>query len=342
MKGFRFFFAPLFLILLISACKNSADKETEALNARADSLSIKLNSPELKAINKQLLEDPNNAELYNKRAQIYISIRQFNEASFDVKRAIQLDSTKAGYYITLVDVYYSLNNTRLAKEMLEHIEKRFPDNTEGLLKLAELYYLVRQYQKAIDYTNKALKIDPNLARAYFLKGSIYRETGDTTSALSSLETATEQDNKYEDAFFDIGVIYAAQKNPVALEYYENVIRINPYNDNVLYARAKLLQDLGRTDEAIREYETILSKNKACSNCNYNLGAIYLNIKKNNEKALDYFTKAIESDPEYAEAYFARGYTYSRMNDKEKARADYNACLKLRPNYDAAIEGLNAL
>ena len=123
--------------------------------------------------------------------------------------------------------------------------------------------LQTQYQKGIDYVNKALKINDRSAKAYYLKGSIYRESGDTGRAISSLETAIEQDIKYENAFIDIAVMYSARKNPIALEYYNNAIKINPYNENTIYARAKLLQDLGKTDEAIIEYKSILSKNKNC-------------------------------------------------------------------------------
>lgn len=331
-------FIPVFL-LLFSAC-NTNHSETEAANKKADSLSIKLNSPELKAVNAELLQDPSNASLYNKRALVYINLKQFPEAENDSKRAIRLDSTQATYYLTLVDDYFSSNKTRLSKELLETTTKKFPDNIEALLKLAELYFLVKRYQEGIEYVNKALKIDENLAKAYYIKGSIYRESGDTTRAISSLETAVEQDNRYMDAFYDLGVMYAARKNPIALEYYNNVLRIDPANTNANYARAKLLQDLGKTDEAIKEYEAILVNNKSCENCYYNLGAIYLEIKNDPKKALEQFTKAIEINPNYVEAYFARGYTYTKLKDKESAKADYNMCLKIQPNYDAAVQELN--
>ena len=332
----------LLIITLFFACKPHADKQTEASNVKADSLNIKLNSPELKAVNEELLKTPNEPTLYNKRANIYITLKQPQEAINDAKRAIRLDSSNADYYITIVDALFTQNKTRDAKEVLERIEKKFPENTETLLKLSELYFLVRQYQKAIDYVNKALKIDENLAKAYYLKGSIYRESGDTTRAISSIETAVEQDNKYEDAYYDLGVMYGARKNPLALDYYNNTLRINPSNQNALYARAKLLQDLGKIEEAILEYKNIVLKNKNCENCYYNLGAIYLEIKKDNILALENFTKAIAINPNYVEAYLARAYTYSKLKDKENAKADYQMCLKLEPNYQAAIMGLNAL
>lgn len=331
----------LLFILGFASCKTE-DPEVAELNERADSLSLKLNSPALKTVNAELLKDPNNAELYNKRAGIYLDLRQLPAAVGDALRAIKLDSTRSDFYMTLTDAYFAQNKTRQAKELLEIMEKKFPDNTETLLKLAELYYLVQQYQKGIDYTNKALKLDEHLAKGYYIKGSIYRESGDTAKALSSLQTAIEQDSKYEDAFIDLGVIYAARKNNLALEYYDNALRINPANQETRYARAKFLQDTERYDDAINEYKAILDKNTACETCLYNLGAIHLEVKNDANKALEYFTKAIQINPSYLEAYLARGFTYAKLKDKESATADYKTCLKLEPNYEPALQGLREL
>lgn len=341
LKNYFVLFFAIFLIAF-SSCKNNSTAQTEAENKTADSLSIKLNSPELKAVNAELLKDPGNAMLYIKRSGIYVYLKQLPEAVNDAKRAIKIDSTKSEYYMALIDAYYAQNNTRLAKESLEIVEKKFPDNPDALLKLSELYFLVRQYQKAIDYVNKALKINDRSAKAYYLKGSIYRESGDTTRAVSSLETAIEQDGKFENAFIDLGVMYAARKNPIALEYYNNALKINPANENTIYARAKLLQDIGKIDEAIIEYKSILQKNKNCENCYYNLGAIYLEIKKDNKTALENFTNAIALNPNSVQAYFARGYTYAKLKDKESAKADYNMCLKISPGFEAAIQALNEI
>jgi tetratricopeptide (TPR) repeat protein len=334
------FFASTLAVL--QACGPHVDAETKQANQKADSLSIKLNSPELKAINAELLNDPNNSVLYNKRAAVYISLKQFPEAEGDAKRAIRIDSTKPEYWLTLVDANFAQNKTRFAKEYLERTTKKFPENTEALLKLAELYFLVQQYQQAIDYVNKALKADNNLAQGYYLKGNIYKETGDTAHAISSFETAVEQDAKFENAFVDLGLIYGARKNPIAMDYYNNALKLNPENEYVKYAQAKLLQDLGKIDEAIQAYETLSKEKSDCFNCFYNLGAIYFENKKDNTKALEYFTKAIVLNPQYTEAYFARGLTYARMKDKASAKADYDMCLKLQPNYAPAIDGLNAL
>lgn len=329
-------------LVALVACKNQDEKELEAQAAKADSLSIRLNAPELKAVNAALLKDPSNVALYKKRAQIYLSIRQPEEAIFDARRAIRLDSLDPSNYLALVDIYFAQNKTREAKETLENAEKKFPENTELLLRLAELYYLVRQYQKGIDYVNKALKADEGLAKAYYIKGTIYKESGDTNRAVSSLVTATEQDNRFADAFYDLGVIYAARRNPLAMEYYNSALRLEPSNPEMLYGRARLLQDLGQIDQAIAEYEAILKTDKTCERCLYNLGALQLEAKKDPGKAIDYFTRAIALNPDDANSYFARGYAYAKLNDKKNAQADYRNCLRIEPSHEGALEGLNGL
>jgi tetratricopeptide (TPR) repeat protein len=340
MEKIKFIVFIAFATVLVS-CGN---KETtaEIPTPKNDSLLAKVNSPELKAINDELIKDPNNDSLYNQRARIYIGFKQFDEAMGDAKRALKIDSAKAKYFVTMADIFFATNKTRLSKETLEDAVKRFPDNTEALLKLAELYFLVRQYENAITNINKALKVDENLANAYFLKGSVFKEMGDTTKAISSMQTAIEQDNKFFDAYLDIGILYASRKNPLAFEYYNNAIRLKPNSENVLFAKAKLLQDLDKTDESITLYNEILAKNKNNTDVLYNLGAISLNKKKNPNQAIDYFSKAIAVDPKYTDAYFARGASFETLKDLNNATADYKMCLKISPNYEPAISALNNL
>lgn len=323
------------------SCKSGENKEVVQQEIK-DSLIDKLNSPELKAVNEKLKADPNSGELYNERAKIYIQLKQFDAAVGDAKRSIKIDSTKADYHLTLVDAYFADNKTRLAKETLELTVKKFPENTEGLLKLGELFFLVRQYENALTQINKALKIDDRIARAYYLKGSVFKEMGDTTKAVSSMQTAIEQDNKYYDAFVDIGLLYAVKKNPLAFQYFDNALRLKPGNNNVMYAKAKLLQDMNKIPEAIAEYDKMLAINKDNAMVLYNLGAITLDKKNDAEKAIDYFSKAIAVDPKYTEAYFARGVCYEVLKDVSNAKADYNMCLQVTPNFELAIEALNNL
>ena len=59
-----------------------------------------------------------------------------------------------------------------------------------------------------------------------------------------------------------------------------------------------------------------------------------------ETAVDYFTKTIEINAEYTEAYYNRGFAYELLKDAPNARKDYQKTLELFPNYELAIDGMN--
>jgi tetratricopeptide (TPR) repeat protein len=331
----------LFISISFFSCKQGGEEVVEDSH-RADSLLKVINSPELAALNKKILETPDDANLYNERAKLYLKFRQLEDAINDSKRSLRMDSTNAAFYLTEADIFFAANETRNAKEVLENVVKKFPENTDGLLKLGELYYFVKQYENAFAQINQALKVNENLAKGYYLKGNIYKEIGDTGKAISSLETAIEQDNKNFGAFLDLGLIYGAKKNALAFEYYNNALNLNPASTEALYAKAKLYQDVGQFKEAIQGYEMVLKNDAAHTFSMYNLGAIEFGINKDPKKAIEHFTKAINADPKYAEAYYARGACYQELKDKSNAVADYNMCLQLKPNYEPAVDGLNSL
>ncbi|GIV27015.1 MAG: hypothetical protein KatS3mg027_0829 [Bacteroidia bacterium] len=338
---FLFKFLIILLPLIFIQCQQNASLSEKEKNLQ-DSLQKVLKNPKLDSINKKLLENPNNDSLYRERAMLMIKERQFDIAINDCKRAIKIDSQNVKSHLLLADVYFAANKTKLSKDKLEEIIQRFPNHTEAYLKLGELYYLVKQYEKAIEYVNKALKIDETLAKGYFIKGNVYKESGDTNKAISSYQTAVEQDPQMVDAYIDLGVLYAARNNTLALQYYNNALKLEPKNSIALYDKAFFFQQIGNADSAITLYQHILKLYPNSPQVLYNLGAIEFALKKNPQKAIEYFTQAIQQNPDYAEAYYARAIVKIELKKKAEAIADLKECLKHKTNFSPAIEELNNL
>ena len=65
--------------------------------------------------------------------------------------------------------------------------------------------------------------------------------------------------------------------------------------------------------------------------------IYINLvdKQSYQDALSLFTKAIESDTNFLQAYFNRGITYNKLNDPVKAKQDFRKVLEIQPNHKLA-------
>jgi tetratricopeptide (TPR) repeat protein len=331
------------LLIFIAACTNPSEKTKNDTVIKKDTLVSEINSQELKSLNDLLKADPNNSHLYYKRGKVYAGFKDYDAAIADAQRALKIDSlSNDTFYILLTDASFASGKTRQAKETLVRCIKNIPGSTKGYLKLAELYFYVKKYQESITNINNALKIDPSLAVGYFLKGMCYKESGDTTRAISSMQTACEQDDKYYDAFLETGRLFAAKKSNLCIEYFNNALRIDPKSTETIYFVAKFYQDTKRIPQAIDAYNKLLSIDKKNQHALYNLGVINYAYLKDVEKAQTYFSQAIDADPEFAEAYLARGICFEDLKKPSDAEADYRMAVQYKTNFEPAIIRLNNL
>ncbi|MFM6375379.1 MAG: tetratricopeptide repeat protein [Microcystis panniformis] len=67
---------------------------------------------------------------------------------------------------------------------------------------------------------------------------------------------------------------------------------------------------------------------------YNRGVGYIQQKKY-DLALAEFTKALNIDPRYAEAYLNRGFLYEQQEKPDLALSDYNQAININPRYAEA-------
>ncbi|MFC2111168.1 tetratricopeptide repeat protein, partial [Bacteroidota bacterium] len=198
------------------------------------------------------------------------------------------------------------------------------------------------YKTAIEYINKAIEIDDDYAKAYFMKAYLYKETQDTANAIKNFQIATEKDQNYFNAYVELGILFAAKRNPLAIDYYNNALNINPRSREAWYNKAMFYQENEMYNEALESYTTLIEIDPNYKYAYYNLGYIHLEYLKITDVARDYFSKAIQCDPNYVEAYFNRGLCFEILGDINNAQKDYQKALQLRTNYQKAIEGLNRL
>ncbi|MES2592009.1 MAG: tetratricopeptide repeat protein [Bacteroidota bacterium] len=325
-------------ILTLASCGGSGNN-TEITSKD----SVSQNVPEqLKLLNSQLLSDPSNADLYHNRAKYYFNAQSYNEGLADIKKALNIDSTKAAYYLTLSDLYFVNNKTGNAKTALEKCIRLDDKNIDAMLKLAELYLYVLKHEESMKYINMALRIDQFNAKAYFMKGMNYKELKDTTRAISSMQTAVEQDQEYYHAYIQLGILCAAKKNPLAVQYYKNAIRLSSRSVEAWYNLGKYYQDTEDFKNALETYTTLIQFDANNVNAHYNMGAIHLLHLKKYDVAINHFTAAIKANPKYVQAYYGRGLSYQAKGDIKEAKVNFQSCLAINPKYDPAQTALKQL
>jgi tetratricopeptide (TPR) repeat protein len=217
-----------------------------------------------------------------------------------------------------------------------------PENADAMLKYAELQLYFEEYKSTLEYIDKALAIDKLNAKAYFMRGMAYKLSGDTAKAVSNFQTTIDQDPEYYHAYIQLGLLYATKHSKLAEDYYNNAIKLNPKSIEAHFNLAMFYQEDSLYDDAIIEYSKVLEIDPKYKQAHYNLGYIHLVYLLVYKQAVIHFTNAIACDPAYAEAYYNRGYSYELLGDVTNAKADYDQALKIRPNYEMPIKGLNRL
>jgi tetratricopeptide (TPR) repeat protein len=319
------------LAVLFTACRHEAPKKEQP--------SENLGGELLDQLNRRIMENSSNPDLLAQRAAYFRDKKQYQNALNDINRALALDSARAGFWMIKADVLFSIVQVPQAMEAFRKVTALDPSNTEAWLKLAEMSMYIREYQSSLDYANAALKVNSKLEKAYFIKGFVYKETHDTARAISSFQTCMEVNPKSYDACMQLGILFAARGNPLALQYYAQALQLRPGSIETLYDRAMYYQEAQEYNRAMEDYSAILKINPKYKEAYFNLGYIHLAYLKVYRQAIRYFSDAIGCDSTYIEAYYNRGMSFESLGDVQNAAVDYKKALAIYPRYQLAQEAL---
>ena len=142
---FKSIFKKLIYVTAITLIWSSCgDKNTKSFEVPKDSLA---QVEAVKEISKQIESDPENAELLYQRASIYFNQGYLNRAESDMETAIKADSSSALYFFFMGRILYATNQTKKAALSYEKAIEVKPDYLEAKLKLADLYFVVKEHKK---------------------------------------------------------------------------------------------------------------------------------------------------------------------------------------------------
>lgn len=327
-------------ILFLVSCGGN---ESDTASSGKDTLSDTLSGAEMvmKELNDKIINDPNNPDLYFQRSNVYLSQGDYTRAMNDINRSLKIDSTQSSFHFAKGEIYYTRMVMDSAIACYQSSIRHNPEQTEPFFRIGRIYMYLKQFEIAMDWVNKGLKVQPD-AVGYFMKGEIFEMTGDSAKAASSYQTATEVNPDYYDAYIRLGILYAASNSMMALEYYGTAIRLQPNNIEPKYNKAVFCQDHGMVDEALFQYDAILKLDPNNEVAFYNKGYCYLVHKGDYSSAEEMFTRSINLNPAFRDAYYNRGLAFEALKNYKKAREDYNKVLELDPQHEGAANALDNL
>lgn len=311
--------------------------QTPITQKNADSLA-EIKHPQLDLISESIAQDSTNAELYFSRGIANQKLMNYQSAAADFEKAIILNDTVAAYYLNLAALFAEGKSIIPAINVLSKGLEKHPKNINMLMDLSTYYLYINDTDKSIKMTNAILGIDATNEEAYFNKGLAYTFAGDTLKAISTFQTATEQNPDYYDAYIQLGLLCAGKKMSLAESYYQNAMRIRTESVEAIYGLGMYYQNAENYAEAKSTYRSLIGIDVQFKDAYYNMGYIYFQ-QDSLKKALNYFDMAANVDVGFARAYYMRGLTYEAMGDTLNAMKDYNRTISLDNGFDMARKGL---
>ena len=191
----------------------------------------------------------------------------------------------------------------------------------------------RQFQQAIPYFQKALKIQPHHPDIYLMLGNCFYELQQYEQAIQVYQEALQVAPDSPEIHANLGSIFVNRKQfDQAVYYYQQALKINPKMSGVYWNLAKLYQTKGEVETSLEYWNQALELNPQLADADFNFRLANTCFKANKlELAIQSYRRAIKQRPDYAEAYANLGHTYSRQNERDEAIAYYEKALQIDPD-----------
>jgi tetratricopeptide (TPR) repeat protein len=185
----------------------------------------------------------------------------------------------------------------VAESIREVVERFLSPTKEQLLEDGLAHHKDGRYENALKTFERAIRLDPNYARAYRSKGD---------------------------------VLYDRERYEEALLTYEQAIRLDPNHARIHRNRGDILLHLKRYDKALAAYDQAIQLEPRAAQNYYGKGEVLYSTKRY-EEALAAYNVATQLDPGFASAYTNKGMAFARLNRFREAISACDEAIRFDPN-----------
>lgn len=208
----------------------------------------------------------------------------------------------------------------------------------GLARRGAAYAGRRDLDHAIPDLNRAIELDPSNPEYFYIRAGMFHQQRDDRSALADLDQAVTLKPDYVPALIaraKLRISDKSDKNSGAQSDLETADRLLGKQDNARLELAEMYNAIGKREAALAQFNLWIPAHpedvalaKALTGRCWDGAALDRELSE----ALADCNKAISRSPKGANgaAFASRGLTRLRLGDYEKAIADYDTAIQLRP------------
>ncbi|XP_028638363.1 tetratricopeptide repeat protein 6 isoform X1 [Grammomys surdaster] len=317
--------------------------------------------------------DKNSYTAFYNRALCYTKIGEHQMALKDYGIVLLLDAGENIALNTFINrglIYTELEQYGFALEDFKQAALMSETSVSLCQATAMCHHRIKEFEGAIEFFTRALKIDPHYVDAYIGRGNSYMDSGQDEAMIQaqkdflkalhtdpsclkariSLGYNLQAQGKFQKAWkhFTVGI----EANPKSYLAYEGravvclqmsnyfaamqdincAIKINSTAE-FLTNRGVIHEFMGQRQSAMADYQAAISLDPNYSLAYFNAGNIYLHHRQFSQ-ASDYFSTALKFNPENEYALMNRAVTNSVLKKYEEAEKDFSHAMERCPHWAA--------
>jgi tetratricopeptide (TPR) repeat protein len=276
---------------------------------------------------KAIQFNPNNVEAYVENGKADLEMRKITAALVNFEKAYQLQQSNETAK-ELSTLYFNNRQFQKAIDFSQKCNCPEADRTMGIS-----YYELEDYGKAQSHLQKALNANDTDAEAAYNLGRTYIELENEKDAIPQYLKAISIEPSRNTWVYELGLLYYSHSDyKNALKYISQagsdstLSKTNDYNENLGFAQLFT----GDAENGLKTLNTVLAKkpnNKELLNNIAN--AMY--ETKHYDDALNYFSKLLELNPKDATSLYMAGMAFQKKGDIEKGKKICDKAIEMDPS-----------
>ncbi|MCU0446487.1 MAG: tetratricopeptide repeat protein [Microscillaceae bacterium] len=261
---------------------------------------------------------------------IFYQVADYERAAKFLNDAIRLDSNYALAYNYRAEVHKELGLSTYALEDYSRAIRLAPRESVLYFGRGKCYVNFNRYTEAINDFNKAIILEP--------RQLIYYQHRLEANYLAQNYAATAQDFEYlsqNDSrnipphYYHLYALSQAQTQQyqAAVVAMEQVLRYYPSQAALYEERAEYYQKLKNYPLAIVDYQKAATLDTNRHKYSAKIIELY-EMVGDWQQTITYLDALLQSNPQQSEFWYRRGLAYWQLNDKKRAKSDFNEALKL--------------
>jgi putative PEP-CTERM system TPR-repeat lipoprotein len=252
------------LAISLTACGGAEERKSVYMDKAMSSMQVGDYDKARIELKNVLQIDPKDAEAHYQIGRVHEKLNDLRKAYSHYLKAEELDSENLKAKAALAKIYMLMPDGQdKAKENIDFILSKDPENPDGLLLKATQYYKDKEIYKAMELAEQVATNNPGHVDTAVFLATVYVRKQDYSSATKILGTAVEE---------------------------------NPANDQLIKLYAWVLMKDNQADKAEQTYKAFIERNPKNSEGYQLLGAFY-HESGNTEMAEKTLLRSIENDPD---------------------------------------------